>query len=56
MICTFKAKFEADRTTQQDKMTIIEKIIQEQEYRLNHQLQENNFFKRQHSECIKFLK
>jgi len=38
-IAEFKAKFEADRTTQQDKMTIIEKIIQEQEYRLNHQLQ-----------------
>jgi len=38
-IAEFKARFEADRSTQQEKMTIIEKIIQEQEYRLNHQLQ-----------------
>lgn len=38
-IAEFKARFEADRNTQQEKMDIIEKIIQEQEYRLNHQLQ-----------------
>jgi len=38
-ITEFKAKFEADRTTQSEKMEIIQKIITEQEYRLNHQLQ-----------------
>lgn len=38
-IAEFKAKFESDRNTQNEKMEIIEKIIQEQEYRLNHQLQ-----------------
>merc|ERR1712048_1418438 len=38
-IAEFKARFESDRNTQNEKMEIIEKIIQEQEYRLNHQLQ-----------------
>jgi len=38
-ISEFKERFHSDRNTQSEKMEIIEKIIQEQEHRLNHSLQ-----------------
>jgi len=38
-IAEFKAKFEADRASQSEKLDIVQKIIEEQQYRVNQQLQ-----------------